>query len=69
MNRLRRCRQALGLSQEEMARRLGVSRRYLIYQEQAPRPAKQISLAALGLTRLHSGARQKRTMPRRRRAS
>lgn len=49
MNRLARIRRALGLSQIEMARRLGCSRRYLQEQEAGASPSRIITLAALGL--------------------
>lgn len=55
MNRLARIRRALGISQVEMARRLGVSRRYVQKQEAASRADRLVVLAALALAR-RSGA-------------
>lgn len=54
MNRLARIRRALGLSQVEMARRLGVGRR--TYQEQEVAPDRRTVLAALAVARLFNAA-------------
>lgn len=63
MNRLSIIRRALGFSQAEMARRLGIGRR--TYQEQEVAPDRRTVLAALAVARLFRPATSAGHRPRR----